>query len=157
MTDVEAIRAKLGLPGAPMVKNGLTTTVRFFDTVVRQDAAAWVDYLRGIDFHKPVRVERLPKGTQLVRYESTGNRSLKPFLYFTKPGTSPHRLGTSFPSVEYKLFETMRPVDALVSAASGINFSPSDRVSRPGGGTQYIVAFADAPALVRVGRSGRSD
>jgi hypothetical protein len=153
MSDVDAIRARLGLPGAPMVKDGLTTTIRFFNTVLHQDPTKWVGYLRGIDFHKPVRVERLPKGTQLIRYDSTGDRSLKPFLYFTKPGTSPHRLGTSFPTVEYKLFETTRPVDALVSAASGINFSPTDRVSRAGSGTQYIVAFADAPALVRVGNT----
>jgi len=150
--NVDALRTKLGLPGAPLVKDGLNTTVRFFNTVLRQDPEKWVGYLRGIDFHKPVRVERLPKGTQLVRYESTGDRSLKPFLYFTKPGTSPHRLGTSFPQVEFKVFETTRPIEALVSAASGINFGPTDRVSRPGGGTQYIVAFADAPALVRVGK-----
>jgi hypothetical protein len=155
MSDVEVIRTKLGLPGAPMVKNGLTTAVQFFDTVLRQDPAKWVGYLRGIDFHKPVRVEQLPKGTQLIRYDSTGDRSLKPFLYFTKPGTSPHRLGTSFPSVEFKLFETTRPVSALVSEASGINFGPADRVSRPGGGTQYILAFADAPALVRVAEKKR--
>lgn len=152
MSDVDALRTTLGLPGAPLVKDGLTTTVRFFNTVLRQDPTKWVGYLRGIDFHKPVRIERLPKGTQLVRYDSVGDRSLKPFLYFTKPGTSPHRLGTSFPNVEFKVFETARPIDALVSAASGINFSPTDRVSRPGGGTQYIVAFADAPALVRVGQ-----
>ena len=152
MSDVDALRTKLGLPGAPLVKDGLTTTVRFFSTVLRQDPANWVGYLRGIDFHKPVRIERLPKGTQLIRYDSVGDRSLKPFLYFTRPGTSPHRLGTSFPKVEFKLFETTRPIDALVSAASGINFSPTDRVSRPGGGTQYIVAFADSPALMRVGQ-----
>ena len=152
MSDVDALRAKLGLPGAPLVTDGLSTTVRFFNTVLRQDPEKWVGYLRGIDFHKPVRIERIPKGTQLVRYDSTGDRSLKPFLYFTKPGTSPHRLGTSFPQVEFKVFETTRPVEALVSAASGINFGPTDRVSRLGGGTQYIVAFADAPALVRVGQ-----
>ena len=151
MANADAIRAKLGLPGAPMVTNGLTTTVRFFTTVIKQDPDRWVDYLRGIDFHKPVRIERLPKGTRLIRYEPTGDRKLKPFVYFTKPGTSPHRLGTSFPEVEFKLFETTRPIEALVSAASDISFSPKDRVSRPGGGTQYIVAFADAPALVRVG------
>ena len=150
-TNVDALRAKLGLPGAPLVLDGLNTTVRFFSAVLKQDPEKWVGYLRGIDFHKPVRIERIPKGTQLIRYDSTGDRSLKPFLYFTKPGTSPHRLGTSFPEVEYKLFETTRPIEALVSAASGINFGPADRVSRPGGGTQYIVAFADAPALVRVG------
>ena len=152
MTKVDLLAGKLGLPRAPLVKNGLATTAHFFSTVLREDPENWVGYLRGIDFHKPVRVERLPKGTQLIRYDSVGDRSLKPFLYFTKPGTSPHRLGTSFPRAEFKLFETTRPVDALVSAASGINFGPADRVSRPGGGTQYIVAFADAPALVRVGQ-----
>ena len=151
LTNVNTLASKLGLPGAPLVLDGLRTTTRFFTTVLREDPEKWVAYLRGIDFHKPVRVERLPKGTQLIRYDSVGDRSLKPFLYFTKPGTSPHRLGTSFPKVEFKLFETTRPVDALVSAASGINFAPTDRVSRPGGGMQYIVAFADAPALVRVG------
>jgi len=139
-----------------MVTNGLTTTVRFFTTVLKQDPDRWVDYLRGIDFHKPVRIERLPKGTKLIRYEPAGDRKLKPFVYFTKPGTSPHRLGTSFPEVEFKLFETTRPIDALVSAASDISFTRTDRVSRPGGGTQYIVAFADAPALVRVGEKSRS-
>jgi len=40
-----------------------------------------------------------------------------------------------------------------VSTASGINFGVRDRVSRLGGGLQYIISFAEASALRRV-RSG---
>ena len=151
MADIESLRLKLGLSNAPLVRANLVATEEFFRLTLHQDAGSWIDYLRGIDFHRPVRAELLPRGTRLVRYESTGNRTLKPFLYFTRPGTSPNSLGTTFASVEYKEFEVDRPVRALVSTASGISFSPQDRVSRLGGGLQYIVAFADAPALVRTG------
>ena len=149
MTDVDALREKLGLPAAPLVLAGLRTACDFFRSTIREDPAKWWQYLRGIDFHKPVAVKRLPKGTQLVRYESLGDRTLKPFSYFTSAGTSPTRLGTSFPAHEFKVFETERETPALVSTASGLSFSPTDRVSRPGGGVQYIIAFADAPGLVR--------
>jgi hypothetical protein len=125
----------------------------FFRETLRQDPLNWISYLRGIDFHKPVRVAWLPRGTRLVRYDSTGNRTLKPFAYFTKPGASPYSLGTSFPAVEFKEFELGRSVQALVSTASGIKFGVRDRVSRLGGSVQYIIAFADSPALVRVGRA----
>lgn len=151
MADVESLRIKLGLTDAPIVRAGLAATEEFFRTTLRQDAASWISYLRGIDFHRPVRSEWLQRGTPLIRYESTGARTLKPFLYFTRPGTSPNSLGTSFPSVEYKQFEVDRSVRALVSTASGISFAPDDRVNRVGGGVQYIIAFGDAPALVRTG------
>jgi hypothetical protein len=145
------LRERLGITDAPLVRAGLATAEDFFRTVLHVDPMDWVDYLRGIDFHKPVSIERLARGTRLVRYESSGHRTLKPFAYFTVPGSSPHRLGTSFPSVEFKEFELDRDIRALKSIASGINFGPKDRVSRLGGGVQYIVAFADVPPLVRVG------
>lgn len=151
MTNIEALRVKLGITKAPMVDEGLTIVDEFFRSTIHQDPMAWVGYLRGIDFHKPVRSEWLPRGTRLIRYESTGDRTLKPFSYFTRPGTSPNSLGTTFPSVEYKEFELDRPVRALVSTASGLSFGPQDRVSRAGGGLQYIIAFADLPPLVRTG------
>ncbi len=151
MADVQSLRTKLGLTDAPLVRAGIAAAEEFFRITLRQDASDWLDYLRGIDFHKPVRSEWLPRGTRLIRYESTGNRTLKPFLYFTQPGASPNSLGTSFPSVEYKEFELNWKTRALVSTASGLSFSPHDRVSRRGGGLQYIIAFSDAPALVRTG------
>ena len=151
MSHVDSLRLKLGITKAPMVDEGLAVVDEFFRNTLHQDPSAWIGYLRGIDFHKPVRTEWLPRGTRLIRYDSTGDRTLKPFLYFTKPGTSPNSLGTTFPSVEYKEFEADRPVRALVSTASGMSFGPRDRVSRAGGGLQYIIAFSDAPALVRSG------
>ncbi len=155
MGDVDALREKLGLPAVPVVTAGLTTAVGFFRSALHQHPLEWWEYFRGIDFHKPVQVKKVPKGTVLVRYESTGSRRLKPFWYFTDPGTSPFRLGISFPAHEFKLFETSRETLALVSTASGLSFGPTDRVSRLGGGTQYIIAFADAPSLVRVAEPQR--
>jgi hypothetical protein len=154
LDDFDALQTKLGLPAAPIVRAGLTTAAHFFRTVLYQDPITWWNYLRGIDFHNPVTIRTLPKGTRLVRFESLGDRSLKPFVYFTAPGTSPFSLGTSFPQSEFKLFEVDRPTPALESRASGLSFSPSDRVSRLGGGIQFIVAFRDAPTLVRTGGRG---
>lgn len=156
MQVLDPLRNGLGLPEAPVVQEGLATADQFFRDVLHLDPIVWIGYLRGIDFHKPVRVEMLPRGTRLIRYDSMGDRSLKPFSYFTRPGVSQDRLGTNFPSVEYKEYETVRSINALRSTASGIKFGITDRVSRPGGGVQYIIGFADSPALTRVGgRPGR--
>ncbi len=152
MSDVDLLQSKLGLPGAPVVRAGLTTAAYFFRTVIQQDPMNWWQYLRGIDFHKTVTIRTLARGTKLVRFEILGDRRFKPFVYFTKPGTSPFSLGTSFAQSEFKLFETDRPTPALESIASGLSFSPSDRVSRIGGGVQFVVAFRDAPALVRAAK-----
>lgn len=152
ISNIESLRLKLSITKSKVVDEGLTATDEFFRGTLHQDPMAWIGYLRGIDFHKPVKAEWLPRGTRLIRYDSTGDRTLKPFLYFTRAGTSPNSLGTTFPSVEYKEFEVDRPIRALVSTASGISFGPQDRVSRAGGGLQYIVAFADAPSLVRTGQ-----
>jgi len=154
MSDVDLLQSKLGLPGAPVVLAGLTTVAYFFRTVIQQDPMNWWQYLRGIDFHKPVTVRTLARGTKLVRFDTLGDRppKPKPFVYFTRPGTSPFSLGTSFAQSEFKLFETDRLTPALESIASGLSFSPTDRVSRLGGGIQFIVASRDAPTLVRAGK-----
>jgi hypothetical protein len=152
MGEIESLREKLGVPDAPLVNAGLATTMRFFRLVINDDAMIWWQYLRGIDFHKPVEIKRLSRGTSLVRYESLGDRSLKPFSYFTDPGVSPFHLGTSYPVWQYKVFNVVTETSALVSRASSLNFDPQDRVSRIGGGVQYIIAFADSPKLLRVGK-----
>lgn len=153
VNDIEALRVKLGLPTAPLVRAGLETTVDFFRAVLKEEPMGWWEYLRGIDFHQPVRVELLPAGARLAQHESLDSKRLKPFAYYTTPGTSPHSTGTSFSSSRYKLFETSHPTRALVSIASPMQFNDVaqgrfDRVSRPGGGKQYIIASVDAPVLV---------
>ena len=154
MSDVETLRVKLGLPDAPLVRAGLQTTVAFFTNVLQESPMVWWEYLRGIDFHQPVRVELLPPGVRLAQHESVGHRRPKPFAYYTTPGTSPYATGTSFEASRYKLYETNQPTQALVSTASAIQFNDIaqgrfDRVSRPGGGRQYIIPTATAPTLVR--------
>jgi len=165
MIDVAALRRQLGLSDAPMVTEGLTRTVEFFETVIRDNPAQWIGYLRGIDFHHPVRVETLKRSKKLVRYESAHRGAvtrIPPFGYFTEPGVSPFHTGTSWPSWYYKDFTVVTDTPALLSIASTISFNPFDdgpaagrqvrfdRVSRIGGSPQYIISRADWPKLLRV-------
>src|SRR3954451_19482001 len=96
MSDEEVVHAKLGLPAAPRVMDALRTTCTFFRDVLREDPKAWWEYLRGIDFHQPVRVDLLPAGTELSQHQSVGASRPKPFVYFTTPGVSPTSTGTTF-------------------------------------------------------------
>lgn len=149
MSDVVAqIRTALGLPSAPLVNRGLEAAVSFFTEVLHTDPLQWSDYLRGIDFHSPVQRQLLPPGTHLSRHRSTEPARVKPFLYFTQPGTSQFSTGTSFPDSVFELYECLAPVSALLSRASNISFGPTDRVSRMGGGIQYIVP-ATAQGVLR--------
>ncbi len=149
MTDADVLRMceRLGLPDALIVKSGIRATMEFFRDVLRTDPFEWCDYIRGIDFHKQVRRQRIASGTRLSRHKSTGAARPKPFVYFTKPGTSQFRTGTSFRESVYELYETPSSVPALVSFASGIKFHPADRVARLGGGLQYILSSKDSQNL----------
>ena len=89
-------------------------------------------------------------------------KRIPPFGYFTEVGVSPFHTGTSWPSWSYKEFTVVTDTPALVSTASTLSFNPFDdaaepgrqvrfdRVSRIGGGRQYIVSRADWPKLLRV-------
>lgn len=147
---VAQVRSALGLPSAPLVTRGIETTVRFFSEVLHADPMQWKDYLRGIDFHSPIQRVLLSPGARLSRHRSTGPARPKPFLYFTQPGTSPFSTGTSFPESVFELFECTSAVPALASRASSISFSPTDRVSRMGGGLQYIVPATAIQALRQI-------
>lgn len=154
MDEAETLRLKLGLPAAPLVQQGLRKTCDFFHAQLNADPVHWWEYLRGIDFHKPVWIELLHAGTRLSQHQTLGPARAKPFAYFTVPGTSPTSTGTSFDQVRYREFRTTRPVNALVSAASPMAFNNVqagvfDRVSRTGGGRQYILAVSDLPVSHR--------
>lgn len=152
MTDIDSLRNQLGIADAPVVRAGLAAADQFFRRTLHEDPHQWIEYLRGIDFHKRVSAEWLHRGTRLIRYDGPGPGRPKPFVYFTRPGTSPNALGTTFPSVQFNQFETDHDVYALVSTASGVKFHGRDRVSRLGGGLQYIISFAEASALRTVRR-----
>ena len=159
MGEVEELRSQLRLPDAPIVNNGLAITAEFFRTVVNADPTKWLSYLRGIDFHRVVRQVLLDKHKTLVRYESADRREIRdlpPFGYFTESGVSPFHTGTSWPAWNFKEFNVVIPTRALMSSASSISFSPQDRVSRQGGGLQYIISRGDWPKLVRVSEKKRA-
>ncbi len=141
--DVSRMCELLGIPEAPMVKRGVRETLDFFDKILRANPFDWVDYFKAIDFHDHVSRQTLKEGTKLSRHRSTGSARVKPFVYFTKPGTSQYTTGTSFEESKYEEFEVRSPVEALVSRASGIKFGRRDRVVRAGGGVQFILR-ADA-------------
>jgi hypothetical protein len=147
--NLEELRKALGLPNAPLVMNGLGAAAGYFTTVLKVSPFKWIDYLKGIDFHKDVQQVILNRGRELARHKPD-NPAFKPFLYFTDPGHSPMRTGTNFPNVTFERYEVTSPISALESAASSISFSPTDRVSRPGGARQYIIPAADFRWLKRV-------
>jgi hypothetical protein len=156
MSDEQVLQKKLGLPSAPRVLEALRTTCGFFRNVLHEDPTFWWEYLRGIDFHQPVRVELLPAGTSLSQHQSLGAARSKPFVYFTVPGVSPTSTGTTFDRVQFKLYKTTHVTQALASIASAISFNDMrtgklDSVSRMGGGKQFIIAARDVPPLVRAG------
>jgi len=144
----ERLRLQLGATKAPLVDLGIQTTAVFFEKELGEDALAWVSYLRGIDFHRPVEMTTLPKGKILIRHRPPSGRE-KPFLYFTESGESPMRTGTNFPQAAFERFVVSVPLRALRSTASSISFDHQDRVSRPGGAIQFILAVRNFGALVR--------
>jgi hypothetical protein len=165
MADLAALRRQLGVPDAPVVNEGIACTVAFFKDVIADDPVQWIGYLRGIDFHHPVTVATLGPRKKLIRYESARRgpiQRLPPFGYFTEAGVSPFHTGTSWPSWHYKEFTVVSETRALLSTASSISFNPFDdgvapgmpvrfdRVSRVGGGPQYIISRTDWPKLLRV-------
>lgn len=152
ITDHECImmKARLGLPAADMVDAGICTTIDFFRNYLEADPFAWISYIRGIDFHSRVEDLTIAPPLKLSRHKSTGSARRKPFTYFTVPGTSQYRTGTSFQESVYELFAVPHLMRSLKSRASGIKFDPEDRVVRSGGGVQYILSSIDASRLTRI-------
>lgn len=148
--DISRMCKLLGVPEAPMVRRGVREALEFFDRTLRTDPFKWVRYFKGIDFHNRVHLRVLGEGTKLSRHSSTGSGSVKPFVYFTKPGTSQHSTGTSFEESEYEKFEVVGPIQALESTASGVKFNPTDKITRAGGGIQYIVRLRAAASLKKI-------
>jgi hypothetical protein len=151
----EALRTQLGLTEAERPMKGLVTVIEFFTDELGQDPLSWVNYLKGIDFSNEVLVKELMPGIGLSQHQAVDARP-KPFAYYTEPGTSPTRTGTTFETSQYRLFRVKLPTKALVSKASAMSFNDPegkklDPVSRMGGGRQYIISARKEPELVREG------
>jgi hypothetical protein len=155
MTSVEPLRQALSITSAPVVNAGLATTIRFFESTLGVNPMEWLDYVKGIDFHKPISLVTLAPHTRLIRFDTLSRWRLTPFSYFTGAGVSPFHLGLSPDQWEFREYTVTRPTQALVSSASDMAFGPG-RPSRVGGGVQYIVSRADWPKLLRVSDVKRS-
>jgi hypothetical protein len=150
MDDVSRMCSLLGVPQAPLVTSGVQATISFFRDYLQTDRFSWMSYIKAIDFHHPVRDERLPAGTTVSRHRYPGEGRVKPFEYFTKPGTSPLHTGTSYDDPVFELYKVPVPTRTLVSIAAPAKFNLKDQVSRLGGGIQYILSSQDAGRLIRV-------
>jgi hypothetical protein len=140
--DLDQLRTLLGLTDAPVVRRNLETVAGYFVNKLHQSPFIWISYLKGIDFSKPTEIGYLNQGREVIRHVPA-DASHKPFVYFTEPGTSPLRTGTNFPDVRFERYAAIVPIEALFSSASWMSFGPRDRISRPGGGKQIIIATTD--------------
>jgi hypothetical protein len=152
--DLEALRDRLRIARGTLVDGWLATADDYFRRVLRVNPldAAHVEYLRGIDFHRPVSVEWLRPGALLVRFPEIIGGTLqterpKPYRFFAKPGGSPLHLGWNMDEMGYQLFQLRQPVHALASFASAIRFR--DARSRLGGDAQVVVPWNTSVTLLR--------
>jgi hypothetical protein len=86
--------AELGVTDAPVTRKGLSTTLQFFhDHMPSLPRKSQLDYLRGIDLHRPVEIVMLDPGVVVTAYRKHNEDPFKTF--YTRPGNSLHRLGVN--------------------------------------------------------------
>jgi len=122
--DVDAYLQALAKPKAPpLVRQRAERAAAFFETrFLGKSFAQIMDYLRGIDFSKDVRVVKLaavaPYQSDLIQYVA-GNR---PGNFFAKPGVAHDRLGIALGTRQFRRFRvTNIGVDVLVCTATQIS------------------------------------
>ena len=152
--EIAELRRKLGVASGARVTAGLSIAFDYFKQVLRVDPLAphHTEYLRGIDFHRPVTIEPLTVGLSFVRFpEIIGGvvqpEKLKPYRFFAAPGATPLHLGWNPEETGFQLYQLRQPVDALVSFANAIRFR--DSRSRLGGNRQIVVPWDTNMALIR--------
>jgi hypothetical protein len=97
--DVETLRDRLRVGKGTLVDGWLSTADDYFRRVLHVNPLdpLHLDYLRGIDFHRPVTVEPLRPGALLVRFPEIVGGTIqverpKPYRFFAKPGATPLHL-----------------------------------------------------------------
>ena len=154
VNDVERLRQKLGVTASPQVMRSLSIAFDYFQRVLRVNSLdpAHLNYIRGIDFHRPVTNEPKDPGQLLVRFpEIIGGviqqERQKPYRFFALPGATPLHLGWNPDEMGFQLFQLRQRVSALISSASAIRFG--DGRSRLGGNIQVVVPWDTNVTLVR--------
>jgi hypothetical protein len=152
--EVEQLRERLGVARGTLVAGSLEATFAYFRDVLRVNPldVKHLNYIRGIDFHRPVTVDLLTPGKLLVRFPEIARGTLqreqrKPYRFFALPGATPLHLGWNPDETGFELYRLGQPVHALVSYASAMRFR--DTRSRLGGDRQVIVPWSTNVALLR--------
>ena len=153
-SEIQILREKLRVGRGTLVDGWISRAAGYFRNVLRVDPLdpAHLEYLRGIDFHRPVTIEALRPGALLVRFPEIIGGGIqperpKPYRFFAKPGATPLHLGWNMDETGFQLYQLRQPVQALVSSASAIRFR--DSRSRLGGDCQIVVPWATAVTLLR--------
>jgi len=152
--DVEQLRKKLGVAEGTLVVGWISAAFDYFQGVLRVNPLdpIHLQYLRGVDFHRPVTIEMLRPGTLLVRFPEIIGGAIqperpKPYRFFATPGATPLHLGWNQDEMGFQLYQLRQAALALVSFASAIRFR--DARSRLGGDRQVVVPWHTDLALIR--------
>jgi hypothetical protein len=152
--DIEQLREKLGVARGTLAAGWISTAFDYFKDVLHVNPLdpGHLQYLRGVDFHRPVTVEMLAPGALLVRFPKiTGGviepDRIKPYRFFAAPGATPLHLGWNQDEMGFQLYQLKQSVRALVSSASAIKFG--DSRSRLGGDRQVVIPWSTDVALIR--------
>ena len=152
--EIERLRDRLGVARGTLVVSWIATAYDYFQNVLHVSPLdpIHVQYIRGIDFHRPVTTETLFPGALLVRFpEIIGGvfqaERPKPYRFFATPGATPAHLGWNQDEMGFQLYQLRQAVPALVSFASAIRFR--DARSRLGGDRQIVVPWNTNLALLR--------
>jgi len=152
--EIEQLRERLGIAGGTLVTQWLSTAFEYFRDVLHVSPLdpSHLQYLRGIDFHRPVTVQTLNAGTPLVRFPEIQGGVIqaekpKAYRFFSVPGSTPAHLGWNPDEAGFQLYRLRQPVRALVSSASAIRFR--DSRSRLGGDRQVVIPWTTPVDLLR--------
>jgi hypothetical protein len=158
--EVEYFRRKLGVTDAPTPREGIATTLKFFEEQTRtgklkpMEEKDLLNYGKAMDFSAPVESISLKPGKILSAYRDPKS----PFgFFYTEPGTYLDRLGIDYVTERRLIKELPKPtipvdrgffryrvkaeVEVLKSRSSGVRAYDTDRPV-PGGGTQYFIPKA---------------
>lgn len=110
-------------------KKNVEEAVRFFRSAKQPlSEEQMVNYLRGMDLHKPVQIIEIEAGTVLAQNVSRGDiltkgKDAAAGQWFTRSGVSIDKLGLAKGNRDYVLYKVTEKVRVLKSKAAGINDS----------------------------------
>src|SRR5690606_12392448 len=108
---------EIGVSDAPVTRNGLSVSLHFFHVFMPTlPRLMRLNFLRGMDLHKPVRMTHLTPPARVAAYRKLTEDPQR--LFYTKAGTSVRDLGLNPSHREFRKFSVFRPCPVLESRCS---------------------------------------